>query len=99
MRADRRTGSVRSKRRHPRSTRGNRKLCGEMLEGRLVLAQTTGLFFDNPGASDGYTLFSPNTTKTTYLIDNQGSVVHQWQSNYVPGLMAYLLPDGSIIRD
>ena len=76
-----------------------RKLFGEALECRWMLAQTTGLFFNNPGTADGYTLISPNTAKTTYLIDNQGNVAHQWQSNYVPGLIGYLLPDGSLIRD
>jgi len=76
-----------------------RKLFAETLESRWMLAQTTGLFFNNPGASDGYTLISPNTAKTTYLLDSQGSVVNQWQSSYTPGLLGYLLPDGSLIRD
>ncbi len=95
-------GSVRSRR--ARGTRSlaparTRKLFGEALECRWMLAQTTGLFFNDPGTADGFTLFSPNTAKTTYLIDNQGSVVHQWQSSYVPGLLGYLLPDGSLLRD
>ncbi|MBI2826572.1 MAG: aryl-sulfate sulfotransferase [Planctomycetia bacterium] len=64
-----------------------------------MLAQTTGLFFNNPGTEPGYVLFSPNTATTTYLIGRDGGVVNQWQSAYSPGLLGYLLPDGSIIRD
>jgi hypothetical protein len=70
-----------------------------MLERRLMLAQTTGLFFNNPGSYNGYVLFSPNTTNTTYLINKAGTVVHQWTSSYTPGLLGYLLPDGSLLRD
>ena len=77
----------------------SRKLLGEMLEPRLVLAQTTGLFVNDPGASDGYVLFSPNTTHTTYLIDKNANIVNQWTSAYAPGLLGYLQPDGSLLRD
>ncbi len=71
----------------------------EVLETRALLAgQTTGLFFSNPGVSDNYTLVSPATTLVTNLIDKQGQVVHQWQSSYAPGLLAYLLDDGSLLR-
>ena len=34
----------------------------------------------------------------TYLINNQGEIVHEWQSEYTPGNAAYLLEDGSLIR-
>src|SRR5262249_22493843 len=78
--------------------RGTR-LAGELLEGRRLLVQTTGLFFHDAGTSEGYVLFAPNTSKTTYLIDKDGDVVNQWTSNYVPGLLGHLLPDGSLIRD
>jgi hypothetical protein len=59
---------------------------------------TTGLVFNNPGASSNLTLFSPNTTTTTYLINKNGGIVNQWESDYLPGLHAYLLEDGSLIR-
>ncbi len=99
MRGDRRVRSLHSKRRPHRTSHDARQLFHEPLEDRLLLTQTTGLFFNDPGASDGYTLFSPNTTKTAYLMDKQGDVVHQWNTDYVPGLLAYLLPDGSLITD
>jgi Ca2+-binding RTX toxin-like protein len=60
--------------------------------------QTTGLFYKLEGTSNGYTLFSPNTTTSTYLIDKDGDVVNEWQSEHVAGLHGYLLPDGSLIR-
>ncbi len=60
--------------------------------------QTTGLFFNLPGASDGYTLFSPNGTTTTYLLDKDANIVNEWVSAYPPGLHAYLLEDGSLVR-
>ncbi len=65
----------------------------------LALAEpTTGLLLHQAGASDSYTLFSPNTTTSTYLIDRDGNTINQWESNYVPGLLAYLQQDGSLIR-
>ena len=35
----------------------------------------------------------------TYLIDNNGQMVHTWNSgNYEPGRMGYLLPNGHLLR-
>lgn len=83
---------------HSRAERTS-KLLAELLEPRMLLAQTTGLFFNEPEASDGYVLFAPNTSDTTFLIDKQGNVVNSWESEHLPGLVAHLLPDGSLIRD
>ena len=60
--------------------------------------QTNGLFENDSLAFNGYTLFAPMNYSHTYLIDNCGYVVNEWQSNYNPGLSAYLLPDGSLLR-
>ncbi len=46
--------------------------------------------------SDGYTLFTSH--KKTFLIDNCGSMIHEWDSAYLPGKSVYLLADGSILR-
>jgi len=46
----------------------------------------------------GYVLFAPVSSTTTYLIDKCGNQVHSWNSAYKPGLSAYLLPDGSLLR-
>lgn len=100
MRFARLVGSRRTRSAAHRSTRlpRPRRLSEETLESRVLLAQTTGLFFNDASASDGYVLFSPNTTDDTYLIDKQGSVVNQWDFDNQPGLLGYLQPDGSLIR-
>lgn len=47
---------------------------------------------------DGYTLFAPKNSKITYLVDNQGKVINQWESEYHSGANAELLANGHIIR-
>ncbi len=59
---------------------------------------TVGLLQYDEGSFEGYTLFSPINTGTTYLVDNCGSIINLWQSNFKPGLIAYLREDGSLIR-
>jgi hypothetical protein len=60
--------------------------------------QTVGLFLNTPKAFKGYTLFAPKHNTVTYLMDNDGRVVHQWKSAYEPGQSVYLLPNGHIVR-
>lgn len=64
------------------------------------MAQNTiGLIMNDAAQSyNGYTLFAPNTSKFTYLIDNEGRLVNKWESDFVPGLSAYLLEDGHLLR-
>ena len=57
-----------------------------------------GLLQYSPGAFEGYTLFAPMSKKTTYLIDMYGNVVHTWESKYRPGISAYLLENGDLLR-
>ncbi len=38
------------------------------------------------------------TSSTTYLIDNCGEVINQWEASARPGLSAYLLPNGDLLR-
>ncbi len=47
--------------------------------------QTVGLFLNEPGSFQGYTLFDPMDYTTTYLIDNEGRLVHSWDSEFSPG--------------
>ena len=59
--------------------------------------QTVGLFFNDSLALNGYTLWpAPNTT--TYLIDNCGFLVNSWDSEFPPGLSAYLSEEGYLWR-
>jgi len=60
---------------------------------------TVGLLeYSQENQQDGYVLFAPIFSTTTYLIDKCGNQVHSWESKYKPGLSVYLLPDGSILR-
>jgi len=56
------------------------------------------VFKNDSQSINGYTLFSPVSDFNTYLIDNCGALIKEWQFNNVPGMMAYLLPDGRLIR-
>ncbi len=49
-------------------------------------------------ASDGASLFSPQSGTTTYLLDKDEEIVKTWNSSYHPGLSCYLLDDGSLLR-
>jgi hypothetical protein len=53
---------------------------------------------NEPAAYNGYTLFAPNFSNNTYLINNEGLLVHQWVSDYHPTQTAYLMEDGNLIR-
>lgn len=64
-----------------------------------VEAQTVGLIEHHTGTlDDGYVLFAPNTSNTTYLIDKCGKSVKSWNSAYKPGQAVYLLDDGTLLR-
>ncbi len=60
--------------------------------------QTVGLFKNSPNAFDGYTLFGPQDSRETFLINNCGEKIHSWTSNYLPGLSSYLLENGTLLR-
>lgn len=58
----------------------------------------TGLRGNNPDkAFPGYTLFTPLSSTTAYLIDMEGHVEHTWELPYPPGLSGYLTPEGTLI--
>lgn len=64
----------------------------------ITHAQTIGLLYNTSNASDGYTLFTPSSNNFTYLINNCGEVVNQWEFNEKPGLTAYILENGNLLR-
>ena len=64
----------------------------------LFAQQTVGLFSNTIDSYNGYTLFAPMASTTTYLIDNCGEKVHSWNSTYKPGLSAYILENGTLLR-
>lgn len=71
-----------------------------LLIGGIIKAQqpTVGLVQYNVPNADGYVLYAPMGSFTTYLIDKCGREINQWESTYRPGLSAYLMPDGSLYR-
>ncbi len=59
---------------------------------------TIGLKLNTADAYNGYTLFSPLSSNTTYLIDNCGEVVNEWLCDDNPYYTGYLMPNGNLIR-
>jgi Arylsulfotransferase (ASST) len=62
--------------------------------------QTVGLFLNNTSkVYAGYTLFAPKQYTATYLINNEGRLIHQWTaSKFSPGQSVYLLENGNLLR-
>jgi len=62
--------------------------------------RTVGLFINNTAkAFNGYLLFAPKQNTMTYLINNEGRLMHKWTtSKYPPGQSVYLLENGNLLR-
>ncbi|NOR44868.1 MAG: hypothetical protein GQ534_04710 [Candidatus Delongbacteria bacterium] len=60
--------------------------------------RTMGVIKNSKTGYEGYTLFNPSSTGDTYLIDNYGRIVHQWESFHSPNLSVYLLENGNLMR-
>lgn len=61
-------------------------------------AANLGLLVNDERAERGYTLVAPMWSRQTYLIGPDGHVVNSWTGSGRPGLMAYLLPNGHLLR-
>lgn len=46
---------------------------------------------------NGYTLFTPTSSKTAWLIDMKGRFVHSWETRWEPGAHGYILPNGNLL--
>lgn len=57
-----------------------------------------GLTISKDGIFDGLMLLAPMRNKNTYLIDSKGESVREWKSKYGPGMSAYLLSGGRLLR-
>jgi hypothetical protein len=62
------------------------------------VAEKRGLMEKLDGASAGYTLYAPLRSHSTFLIDADGKVVHEWKADAPPGQSVYLLPSGNLLR-
>jgi hypothetical protein len=57
-----------------------------------------GLVSKAVGVTPGYVLFNPLLSDTTYLVNNDGEVVHTWKTSTSPGAGMDLLPNGNLLR-
>jgi len=57
-----------------------------------------GLRHREDGAFDGYTLIAPLNSRSVYLVDLAGAVVHEWKTAHLTAGGAYLLPNGNLLR-
>jgi hypothetical protein len=57
-----------------------------------------GLITSRPEVTPGYVLFNPTLSDTAYLVDNQGRVVHQWETRFGAGGDIELLPNSHLLR-
>ena len=62
-----------------------------------AFGQTMGLIEYSDTSSIGYTLFSPFSSENTYLIDQCGHSIHQWNHETKP-TSVYLLDDARLLR-
>lgn len=63
----------------------------------LSQAPTIGLLQNSENSLNGYTFFMPPGT-SSYLIDNCGNIVNQWESTFFAGLSGYILENGNLLR-
>ena len=73
-------------------------LCFLSIQHTSAQDNTVGLLLHDDRAFDGYTLFSPLFNRQTYLIDNDGQLIHSWEHGQLPGAATYLLPNGNLLH-
>ena len=62
------------------------------------LVKIVSIAWNSNLVSDGYILFSPVYSGATYLINNDGNIVHSWRSIYTDSQAVYLLENGNLMR-
>jgi hypothetical protein len=77
---------------------GNAQDGGKRPTGAPAGQPKLGVLVNQPKAAQGYTLLAPSNSTNTYLIDLEGRIVQKWKSDCVPGLSAYLLDNGNLLR-
>lgn len=68
-----------------------------LLASALLPAQVVTMH-DVNRTSSGYVFYAPTAQERSYLLSNDGRVVHSWPGSAQAGLAVKLLPDGSILR-
>jgi len=65
----------------------------------MSIAQATiGTTIHTEDALDGYTFFSPFSGTKAYMVDNCGRLINEWDRGTRPGLAAYFLENGLMMR-
>lgn len=59
---------------------------------------TVGVITLEDDSYEGYTFFSPFSGTKAYMIDNCGRLINVWDRGTKPGLAAYFLEDGTMLR-
>ena len=59
---------------------------------------TVGVISIEEDSYEGYTFFSPFSGTKAWLVDNCGRLINVWERGTRPGLAAYFLEDGTILR-
>jgi hypothetical protein len=73
-------------------------ILGHTSTAQNVEDNTLGLLLNNPSSYDGYTFFTPISQKATYLLNNDGKLLHSWEGVSIPGHTIYLNEDGSLYK-
>jgi hypothetical protein len=60
--------------------------------------ETVGTIQNSDESLDGYTFFSPFSSTKAYLVDNCGRLINEWDRGTNPGLSAYFLDNGLVLR-
>ncbi len=64
---------------------------------RASAEDALGVVLHGPVALAGYNLYSPLDGAGSYLLDNDGHVIHHWDTDYRSGI-GYLLENGNLVR-
>ena len=69
-----------------------------LLNTSLAGQNTLGILTNEDEALASYTFFSNFSGTDAYLIDNCGRLINKWDRNHRPGLAAYFLENGMMLR-
>jgi len=73
----------------------NERFIAKIVGPLIKLVSVTKL---SPKAYNGYTLFSPEFSYDTYLINNKGDNLHTWKGLFPQVMATYLLENGNFIK-
>ena len=63
------------------------------------ISQSLGtVSYDYSNTSDGYVLFSPRGYTDSYLIDNCGRIINEWQGSFTNATASYLDSTGNLVK-